>query len=233
MTPTVHADVFALAPGFRAVSLVVESRGVACAAAADDEREHAGAAVGGGGPPWAGAHLAAWQQVFRRFGARPQRTPSSAEALRKRFQRDGRLPAVNPVVDVYNAVSLRFAVPVGGENLSAYAGDPRLVIATGTESFDTVKDGLPCQEHPDLGEVVWRDDRGVTCRRWNWRQCVRTRLDADARQMWFILESLPEMPADALNEAGAALERALRQVLSVDRVERVLLAEADGSRGGG
>jgi DNA/RNA-binding domain of Phe-tRNA-synthetase-like protein len=74
------------------------------------------------------------------------------------------------VVDIYNAVSIRYAIPVGGENLAAYSGTPYLTLAEGNEPFDTLKEGQPMVEYPDAGEVIWRDDIGVTCRRWNWRQ---------------------------------------------------------------
>ena len=151
--------------------------------------------------PWAEAHLAAWDAAFKAFGAKPKRTPCSASALRKRVLKEGTLPSLDPVVDIYNAVSIRYAIPVGGENLAAYTGAPRLTLADGSEPFDTIKEGQPDVEYPDAGEVIWRDDVGVTCRRWNWRQGVRTRLDSQAQTMWFILESLPAMPLAAL-EAG-------------------------------
>ena len=61
--------------------------------------------------------------------------------------------------------------------------------------------------------MVWRDDRGVTCRRWNWRQGVRTRLSAEAERMWFITESLPAMPLAALHAAGDELIAGLRQMM--------------------
>ena len=73
------------------------------------------------------------------------------------------------------------------------------------------------------GEVVWRDDRGVTCRRWNWRQGIRTRLGADARRMWFILESLGPMPIDALHDAGAALGDELRAMMPKAQIQTSLL----------
>ena len=130
---------------------------------------------------------------------------------------------MNPVVDLYNAVSLQFAVPVGGENLDAYLGSPRLTIADGSEAFDTIKDGSPAVEVPDPGEVVWRDDQGVTCRRWNWRQGVRTRLNADARRMWFILESLAPMPMDALQDAADALVRGLQEMSPKARIQASLI----------
>jgi DNA/RNA-binding domain of Phe-tRNA-synthetase-like protein len=61
--------------------------------------------------------------------------------------------------------------------------------------------------------VIWRDDTGVTCRRWNWRQGVRTRLDSHAQRMWFILESLPAMPLTALEKAGDDLVSKLQQLM--------------------
>jgi DNA/RNA-binding domain of Phe-tRNA-synthetase-like protein len=133
------------------------------------------------------------------------------------------LPRLHPVVDLYNAISLSFAVPVGGENLAAYVGTPRLVVATGTEKFDTIRDGQPAEEHPEAGEVVWRDDHGVTCRRWNWRQGVRTRLDGDARRLWFILESLPEMPLAALHQAGDELAGGLHAMMPNASIEITLI----------
>jgi DNA/RNA-binding domain of Phe-tRNA-synthetase-like protein len=221
--PSMDDAVRLIAPGFRAVSIVAESAGTVDGAAAEAALRAAAEAVMAGRPPWADAHLEAWRSVFRRFGAKPQRTPCSADALRKRFLRDGALPGVNPVVDLYNAISLRFAVPVGGENLDAYVGTPRLVVAAGDETFDTVKEGEPAEERPDSGEVVWRDDIGVTCRRWNWRQCVRTRLDGSARRMWFILESLPEMPLGALHEAGEELSRGLGAMMPGIEIEATLV----------
>ena len=223
MTPTIDPRVAALAPDFRAVSIVMEVGAPLSAAVGESALQEAARAVADNGPDWAPQHLAAWAQVFQKFGAKPQRTPCSAEALRKRFLRDGALPRVNPVVDLYNAISLQYAVPVGGENLDAYAGTPRLTVADGMEAFDTMKDGNPAVEAPDTGEVVWRDDQGVTCRRWNWRQGVRTRLNADARRMWFILESLGPMPIEALHEARDKLVGGLQEMSPGARIESGLI----------
>jgi DNA/RNA-binding domain of Phe-tRNA-synthetase-like protein len=228
MSPSIDPRIAAVAPDFRALSIVVDSGALVDGARAGQELELAYRAVARNEPAWAAAHLEAWAEAFRRFGAKPQRTPCSAEALRKRVLRDGALPRVSPVVDLYNAISLRFAVPVGGETLDAYAGRPLLTVATGAEDFDTMKDGQPAVEHPEPGEVVWRDDRAVTCRRWNWRQGVRTRLGADARRMWFILESLGPMPLEALHEAGGALGDGLRAMMPAARIEATLISASAG-----
>ena len=106
-------------------------------------------------------HIAAWRAAFSAFGAKPSKYPCSAEALAARVLKGGTLPRVNVLVDLYNAVSARALTPVGGEDLDHLQGGLRLAIADGDEPFDG-HDGAP---RP--GEIVWRDDAGVTCRRWN------------------------------------------------------------------
>lgn len=221
--PIISPEVIELAPGFRALSITVEAADITHPEVASDALSQACKSMMGADVPWAEAHLEAWAEVFRAFGAKPQRTPCSAAALRKRVQRDGTLPSIDPVVDLYNAISIKYAIPVGGENIAAYAGSPRLAVADGSELFDTMKEGVAANESPDKGEVVWRDDIGVTCRRWNWRQGVRTRLSAEAKQMWFILESLPAMPLEALNAAGEHMVQSLQQMMPGATIEMHLI----------
>ena len=218
--PEIDPAIWHLRPDFAALS-------IACGAAATDRRTRCPAPCLRA--PWQGwsgrrpgptAHLEAWRAAYRAFGAKPQRTPCSAEALRKRA---GALPAVNRLVDAYNALSLRYAVPIGGEDLDAYGGSPRLIVAQGGEPFATMRDGAAAHEPVDPGEVVWRDDAGVTCRRWNWRQSVRTRLEPHSTAMWFVLERLEPMPLDALQEAGAALITEIRALAPAAEVSTRLL----------
>lgn len=213
VTPSIDPRLTGIAPGFRALSILVEAAPITQPDVASAALVQACQQVLNDDVAWAEAHLSAWDDVFRAFGAKPKRTPCSASALRKRVLKEGALPPLDPVVDIYNAISIRYAIPVGGENLAAYAGAPRLTLAEGNEPFDTLKEGQPVIEYPDAGEVIWRDDVGVTCRRWNWRQGVRTRLDSQAQHMWFILESLPSMPLSALQEAGDELVSNLQRLM--------------------
>jgi DNA/RNA-binding domain of Phe-tRNA-synthetase-like protein len=151
-------------------------------------------------------HVLAWAEAFRAFGAKPQRTRPSVTALLRRVPG---LPRVDRLTDAYNAISVRHAVPVGGEDLDAYAGTMRLVRARGDEPFETTASGEPVVESPDPGEVVWRDDAGVTCRRWNWRQTTRTRLTTATTRAVFVLDALGPMSDGALASAGDALMAAL------------------------
>ena len=114
-------------------------------------------------------------------------------------------------------------VPLGGEDLDRYAGPPRLVRATGHEPFDTTADGETVVEHPDPGEVVWCDDAGVTCRRWNWRQAKRTQLIDATTAALFILDALDPLTDDALGAAADDLTRQLRRLGRDVQVARRLL----------
>jgi DNA/RNA-binding domain of Phe-tRNA-synthetase-like protein len=167
-------------------------------------------------------HVAAWRDAYRAFGAKPQRTRNSLEALLRRAASG--LPRVNPLTDIYNAVSVLHQVPLGGEDLSRYIGAPRLIRATGAEPFDTVADGVEAIEHPDAGEVVWCDDAGVTCRRWNWRQGRRTALRDDTTSALFILDALDPMTDDALLAAADDLAAHLTGLGPDVRIARRLLA---------
>jgi DNA/RNA-binding domain of Phe-tRNA-synthetase-like protein len=151
--------------------------------------------------------VACWREAFRGFGAKPQRTRPSVEALLRRLEPG--LPRIDRITDTYNAVSIACLLPVGGEDLARYRGPARLVRAAGDEDFDTVAAGQPAVEHPDPGEVIWRDDLGVTCRRWNWRQCARTRVTGSTTAGLFILDGLAALGTDGLRAAAAELTGSL------------------------
>ena len=224
---TVDPAVFDLRPDYRAVLLVATglrggpSDGTSERILAEAEataRRHVAS-----GPPEQLPHLAAWREAYRGFGAKPQRTRPSVEALLRRVDPDG-LPRIDRITDVYNAVSIAHLLPIGGEDLDAYAGSPRLVRADGSEPFETAAGGEPVVEHPEAGEVVWRDDAGVTCRRWNWRQCTRTRITTGTSSAVFILDALDPLDQDAVSAAADALTEGLR-ALSPDVAVRTRILD--------
>jgi DNA/RNA-binding domain of Phe-tRNA-synthetase-like protein len=151
--------------------------------------------------------VADWRAAYRAFGAKPQRTRPSVEALLRRL--DPGLPRIDRLTDAYNAVSVANLVPVGGEDLDLYQGPARLVRAASDEDFATVAHGEPAIEHPKPGEVIWRDDAGVTCRQWNWRQCTRTRITPATTNAVFIIDGLATLGPNGLTGAGNDLASSL------------------------
>jgi DNA/RNA-binding domain of Phe-tRNA-synthetase-like protein len=168
-------------------------------------------------------HVAAWREAFSAFGAKPSKYPSSVEALLSRVLRGQELPTINRVVDLYNAVSIRHVLPVGGEDLDQLTSDSVLAPARGDEPFVAIGGGEELVEFPAAGEVVWADSSGVTCRRWNWRQCRRTQLREDSRNAYFVLDRMAPYPIESLEAAGDDLERLLHEASPGCRIERVLI----------
>ncbi|MFE4173516.1 B3/4 domain-containing protein [Streptomyces sp. NPDC056909] len=222
LTLTVSDEVRTLAPGF--THLAVEAHGLVngpstegSSALLDDAARRLADRLGGRAPH-EDPHLAAWRETYTAFGAKPSRTRNSAEDLAKRALSDSGLPRINLLVDLYNAVSVAHLIPVGGEDTDRIAGGMRLVRATGDEPFATAAGGEPAVEHPEPGEVVWCDDEGVTCRRWNWRQGVRTRLTEESVNAVFLLERLVPMTLGELEAAGAELAESLEKLSPGARV---------------
>ena len=130
-----------------------------------------------------------WRDAFKKFktkkGAR-----SSIEALLKRVSTSTGLGTINPLVDIYNSISLKYAMPCGGEDMDKFIGDIRLTKATGDESFITL--GSDKSEPPYEGEIVYKDDEGAICRCWNWRESVRTMLTEDTKNAFLCIELVDE-----------------------------------------
>lgn len=226
----VDAAVWELRPDYRA--LLIGARDLS-GGPSDEQSEamlasaEAGArAVLDGGAPDRLEPVAEWRAAYLSFGVKPRQARSSVESLLRRCAAG--LPRIDRLTDIYNAVSLQYLVPVGGEDLDGYAGPAHLARADGSESFETTADGSPVVDRPEPGEVVWRDGAGITCRRWNWRQCTRTRLTPQTTRALFILDGLGEDSAASITAAGDALIAGLRRVSPEAQFTTRLLAPGDG-----
>ncbi|SCY22653.1 B3/B4 domain-containing protein [Alkaliphilus peptidifermentans] len=142
-----------------------------------------------------------WRDAFQKFktkkGAR-----SSIEALLKRVHKGDHIGTINPLVDIYNSISLKYALPCGGEDIDTFVGDISLTKAEGNEPFITL--GTNENAPPYQGEIVYKDDKGAICRCWNWRESVRTMLTENTKNAFLCIELVDDSRMDdfesALNE---------------------------------
>lgn len=151
-----------------------------------------------------------WRDAFKKFktkkGAR-----SSIEALLKRVSTGKGLGTINPLVDIYNSISLKYAIPCGGEDMDKFIGDIRLTKATGDESFITL--GSDKSEPPYEGEIVYKDDEGAICRCWNWRESVRTMLTEDTKNAFLCIELVDENREKEFENALKELSQLVKESL--------------------
>lgn len=141
-----------------------------------------------------------WRQAFSKFktkkGAR-----SSIEALLKRVSQGREFNPINPLVDIYNSVSLSYAVPCGGEDLEKIAGHLRLGKAKGGESFFPL--GAESDAPALTEEIIYYDDEGAVCRCLNWREAQRTMLTEETKEAVLVIEAIN---AEQTTRARAAME---------------------------
>lgn len=142
--------------------------------------------------------VAPWRAAFALFGVKPSKYRSSIEAMLRSAQ-SGRLRSINPLVDLYNTISLRHKLPVGGEDLAKVVGDIRLTRAHGDELF--VPLGAEAPEFPPPGAVIYRDDESVICSCWNWREAERTMLTEATTDAVLVIESVPPLDPEAARVA--------------------------------
>lgn len=139
-----------------------------------------------------------WRDAFQKFktkkGAR-----CSIEAMLKRISKGNSIGTINPLVDIYNGISLKYGVPVGGEDIDKFDGDNRLTVAEGGEEFVTY--GSDKSEPPYEGEVVYKDNAGAICRCFNWRESVRTMLSEETTNAFMCIETVAGEKDDILDAA--------------------------------
>lgn len=162
----------------------------------------------GGRPPQEHPRIAPWRRAFQALGLSGVKYPSSIEALARRVLSGKGLPRIHPLVDLYNALSLAYQIPMGGHDMGAIAGDIRLGPTRGGEPFramfaDAVEAAAP-------GEIAYLDDADILTRHWVWRQGHKDRITPQTRSIFIPIDGLPEVGRPAVETAAEELAGYLR-----------------------
>lgn len=153
--------------------------------------------------------IQAWRRAFARMGLKPTQYRCASEALLRRLSREGSLPRIHPLVDLCNAVSAAYAVPIAALDLAKVDGDLQVRHAAGDETYQTFSGD---EEHPQPGEVSYVDASGrAHARRWTNRQSGHSAVSPDSASVLIVAEGLhatagadvPELIAELAHEIGA------------------------------
>jgi DNA/RNA-binding domain of Phe-tRNA-synthetase-like protein len=142
--------------------------------------------------------IKSWREAYRSFGARPAEFRSSIEAMARRALRGDPLPSINALVDIGNALSLRYLVPTGGHAIDVLTQDISLCLAKGDETFTPF--GSDQAESPLPGEIIFVEGTTVLTRRWTWRQANHTLTLPTTKAIEFNVDGLPPIPASEVEE---------------------------------
>jgi len=149
--------------------------------------------------------IAAWRRAFSQMGLKPTQYRCASEALLRRYRKDGALPSVHPLVDLCNAVSLAYAIPIAVFDVAHVTGDLTVRKATGAETSRTFGGET---EHPDPGEVIFADDAGnAHARRWTNRQSALSAIRPQTRSVLIVSEAMHDDGPQDLSNLLADLAR--------------------------
>ena len=168
--------------------------------------------------------IQAWRRTFGRMGLKPTQYRCAPESLLRRFRKEGSLPPIHPLVDLCNAVSVAFAIPIAVFDLSQVSEGLEVKRAEGSESYLAFSGET---ETPERGEVIFADADGrAHARRWTHRQSARSAVRDDTSRVLIVAEALHANAADDVPRLLAALSEALAEAWAPPAACAVLRKDA-------
>ncbi len=165
-------------------------------------------------PPTKHPHIASWRDLYRSFGTKPGNYRPSAEALVRRVIKTGKLPRINTAVDLYNVVSVKHIIPMGGFDLEQVDGGIYLRKSPGGEQFLPL--GASQNEETYEGEVVYADNSRILTRRWNYRDAEETKITENSENIVLFIDASAQIPREKV-------------VVALDELEQLLSKACGGS----
>jgi DNA/RNA-binding domain of Phe-tRNA-synthetase-like protein len=156
------------------------------------------------------------------MGLKPTQYRCAAESLLRRFRRKGALPEIHPLIDLCNAISLAFAIPIAVFDTSRIAEGLEVRYASGTETYLTFAGQT---EPPEVREVVFVDNAGrAHARRWTNRQSAYSAIRDDTSSALIVAEAMHASARDDMQRLTAAIADELAAIWSTTPKSVILSA---------
>ncbi|HLO28286.1 MAG TPA: phenylalanine--tRNA ligase beta subunit-related protein [Anaerolineales bacterium] len=152
-------------------------------------------------------HIAVWREAFQKLGQNPNKYPSSIEALARRVAKKPELPDINRAVNLVNAMSVTYLLPMGAHDLEILPGDIEVRLARPTDVFIPIGGTQP--EALDEGEVVYATGDQIRTRKWVWRQSELAKVSPESTRLFFPIDAFYGVTDQAARAAQAELAELL------------------------
>ncbi|WP_432667024.1 phenylalanine--tRNA ligase beta subunit-related protein [Wukongibacter baidiensis] len=154
-------------------------------------------------------YIVPYRDAFRGLGINPNKFMSSIEAMAKRIVKGSNLPAINPVVDLVNALSLKYVLPMGAHDIDAL--EDEIAVRFSVEGDTFIPLGSDEMENVEAGELVYADSKRIRTRRWIWRQSNRGRITDDSKNIFFPIDGFSSKNKENVLAAMELLANTLEQ----------------------
>ncbi len=150
-----------------------------------------------------------WRKAYSSFGAKPKKNKCSVENLYRQILSENSLRHLNKIVDLYNYISIKHLIPVGGDDLDKVEGNIVLRPAKGDEKFLELNSKET--SNPKPGEIVYVDDSEVLCRQWNWRECDKTKMTTETKNVALVIEGLAIFKKEEIESISKELSESINK----------------------
>ncbi|MBS4913375.1 MAG: hypothetical protein KHZ77_04325 [Veillonella sp.] len=160
------------------------------------------------------AEILPYREAFRALNINPNKYLCSIEALFTRIAKGKGMPHINPVVDLVNAISLKYTLPMGAHDLGGSSEDICIRLAQTGDTF--LPFGNDVEETPDPGEVVYAVGAQVRTRRWTWRQSEHGKITTDSTDIFFPIDGFTDINQEQLIIARDELQQLITQIFGCE-----------------
>lgn len=160
------------------------------------------------------ADILPYRSAFTALGINPNKYMCSIEALLTRIAKGKGFPHINAAVDLGNAVSIKYRLPMGAHDLDTIDAGLDVRLAEAGDSF--IPFGSTEEETPDVGEAVYASGCEIRTRRWTWRQSERGKITSETKAILFPIDGFSDVNADEVHRAADELVVLLRRYFGDD-----------------
>ena len=158
--------------------------------------------------------ISPYRDAFGKLGLNPNKFMSSIEAMASRVEKKKGLPQINPVVDLGNAISLKYLVPLGAHDTDKAAGDIQVRFSRQGDTFTPF--GEAAAEILDDGELIYSVGEKVKTRRWIWRQSEEGKITEESRNIFFPIDGFKDQNLEQVIAARTELAELLERLFSCE-----------------
>lgn len=160
------------------------------------------------------AKILPYRNAFTQIGFNPNKFPCSVEALITRVAKGGQMPSINNVVDIANAISIQYILPIGAHDIDAAEEDIMVRYSVAGDKF--IPFGMGEAEYVEPGELVYARGNDVKTRRWIWRQSEKGKITEDSTNIFFPIDGFKNINYEEVITARDELARLLKELFDCE-----------------
>ena len=157
--------------------------------------------------------IVCYREAFRALGINPNKYMCSIEALISRIAKKKGMPSINPLVDLNNAISIKYSLPMGTHDLDTLKGDLLVRFSQADDTF--IPFGETESEKPDENEIVYVSGNEVRTRRWTWRQSEIGKITEETSAVFFPIDGFTNINKDRVIRARDELAELIEKIFGV------------------